>query len=302
MRKTFAESLIELNRTRPFVFLTGDLGFNALESLRDALGDRFINAGVSEQNMLSVAAGLSSSGHAVWAYSIAPFIYARPFEQIRNDICLHGLNVKIIGNGGGYGYGAMGATHHAIEDYGTLLGLPGLRAYVPAFSVDVYPIVAGLAESDGPAYLRLGLCELPEGFQLDEYGSWRKVMTGDGPVLLAVGPLAGGLIKALMDRPESARPEVWVVTELPVGPDNIPEGFFSSLRRSGRLCVAEEHVAHGSLGQNLAYCLVKKNISLKAFIHLHALGYPSGRYGSQNFHRKECGLTPGDIIKSVEEM
>src|SRR5436305_12930222 len=96
-----------------FVFLTGDLGFKALEPLRAMMGKRFINAGVAEQNMISVAAGLARAGMRPWAYSIAPFIYARPFEQTRNDVCLHKLPVVLIGNGGGYGYGVMGATHPA---------------------------------------------------------------------------------------------------------------------------------------------------------------------------------------------
>ena len=132
------------SRRPEFVFLTGDLGFKALEPLRERLGARFINAGVAEQNMVSVAAGLARSGLRPWVYSIAPFVYARPFEQIRNDVCLHRLPVVLVGNGGGYGYGVMGATHHALEDYGALLCLPHLRAYVPAFDEDLRAMVERL--------------------------------------------------------------------------------------------------------------------------------------------------------------
>src|SRR5690242_17673469 len=100
--------------------LTGDLGYQALEGVREKLKDRFINAGVSEQNMVSVAAALASEGLEPLCYSIAPFAVFRPAEQIRLDVCLHGLGVKIVGNGGGYGYGIMGSTHHAIEDVAVL--------------------------------------------------------------------------------------------------------------------------------------------------------------------------------------
>src|SRR3954469_24236661 len=141
------------------VFLTGDLGFRALEPLRDRLGDRFINVGVAEQNMVSLAAGLARSGLRPWAYSIAPFIYARPYEQIRNDVCLHNLPVRLVGNGGGDGDGAMGATHHALEDYGALLSLQNITAFVPAFAQDVVDSVRKLSEFPHPAYLRLGLAE-----------------------------------------------------------------------------------------------------------------------------------------------
>ena len=89
MRNVFCQSLVEAARVPEFVFLTGDLGFKALEPLRESLGARFINAGVAEQNMVSVAAGLARAGLRPWVYSIAPFVYARPFEQIRNDVCLH---------------------------------------------------------------------------------------------------------------------------------------------------------------------------------------------------------------------
>ena len=147
MRDAACRAWVALAQRAPFVFLTGDLGFRALEPLRDALGERFVNAGVAEQNMVSVAAGLASQGLSAWVYSIAPFCYARPYEQIRNDVCLHGFPVKLVGNGGGYGYGAMGATHHALEDYGVLLALPAMEAWIPAFDADVAPAIEALARS-----------------------------------------------------------------------------------------------------------------------------------------------------------
>lgn len=101
MRLQFCDSMVARSAAPNMVFLTGDLGFMALEPLQATMGERFINAGVAEQNMISVAAGLSREGFEVWAYSIAPFCYARPFEQIRNDVCFHGLPVKLVGNGGG---------------------------------------------------------------------------------------------------------------------------------------------------------------------------------------------------------
>ena len=88
------------------------------------MGERFINAGVAEQNMVGGGGGLAQNGPASLGYSIAPFLYARAFEQIRNDVCLHNLPVVLVGNGGGYGYGVMGSTHHALEDYGVLSAFP----------------------------------------------------------------------------------------------------------------------------------------------------------------------------------
>ncbi len=166
MRQAFCNGLVEQAGLPEFVFLTGDLGFNALEPLQYALGPRFINAGVSEQNMVSVAAGLARSGLRPWTYSIAPFLYARPFEQIRNDVCFHNLPVILVGNGGGYGYGVMGSSHHALEDYGCLLTLPHMRAFVPAFDSDVRAMIPMLMRCEGPVYLRLGLSEEPKGWPI----------------------------------------------------------------------------------------------------------------------------------------
>ena len=101
MRKAFAATVISQCNQDDCFFLTGDLGFMALEEVKEAFGVRFINAGVAEQNMVGVAAGLAREGFKVFVYSIAPFCYARPFEQIRNDVCLPNLPVCLVGNGGG---------------------------------------------------------------------------------------------------------------------------------------------------------------------------------------------------------
>src|SRR3954470_21495648 len=162
MRAEFAQAmLLLLARRKDLVFVTGDLGYLAFEGLAQAYGERFVNAGVAEQNAVSLAAGLARAGHLPWVYSIAPFAVLRPYEQIRNDVCLHKLPVKLVGNGGGYGYGVMGSTHHALEDYGALLCLPNMHAFVPAFAADVPAIVEKLLDFPYPAYFRLGAGEEP---------------------------------------------------------------------------------------------------------------------------------------------
>lgn len=296
MRDVFCESLLSLFNEEQFVFLTGDLGFMTFEPLKELLGDLFINAGVAEQNMASAAAGLSLAGFKTWVYSIAPFVYARPFEQIRNDICFNGLAVKLVGNGGGYGYGAMGSSHHAIEDYGALLTLKGMTAFVPAFAQDVQAIVPKLAASPNPAYLRLGKCEKPKDFDLPDYAPWRRLTEGTGPVILVIGPLAGVILGELLTIKTDKWPEVWVLSELPIGLNTIPEEFIERLYSTRQLIIIEEHVEQGGLGQMMAHWLLNKSISLKSFDHLCARGYPSGLYGSQEFHRNECGLSAKHIV------
>jgi len=298
MRDVFCQTLVRAAANEDFVFLTGDLGFAALEPLRDALGSRFINAGVAEQNMVSVAAGLARKGLRPWVYSIAPFVYARPFEQIRNDLCIHNLPVILVGNGGGYGYGVMGATHHAIEDYGALLTLTNMRCFIPAFDGDVAPMVDLLMASRSPAYFRLGRSELPKGMVHPAYLPWRRLCSGGGPTLLAVGPLVGGILDAAQKLSEASRPTIWLLSELPIV--DLPADFRADLARSQRLIVVEEHVAQGSAGQMLAHRLALDGQSPRHFAHRFARAYPSGRYGSQQFHRKESGIDAESILELIQ--
>lgn len=298
MRNAFCRTLLEFSANPEFVFLTGDLGFKALEPLRDALGERFINAGVAEQNMVSVAAGLARSGLRPWVYSIAPFLYARAFEQIRNDVCLHNLSVVLVGNGGGYGYGVMGSTHHALEDYGVLLSLPNLRAYVPAFDADVTHGIRALMRRNGPAYLRLGVSEQPSCLSPEPYAPWRRVLAGSGPTVVFAGPLVGGSIAALRDVGIDA--DVWLVSELPVA--EAPPEFLSSVCTSKSLLVVEEHVARGGFGQMLIPILLAAGAFPRRFRHRAAEGYVSGLYGSQQFHRAECGIDPASIVADLREV
>jgi len=299
MRNSFCAALVALQAERHFAFLTGDLGFMALEPLQRAMGADFINAGVAEQNMISVAAGMASGGLQCWAYSIAPFAYARPFEQIRNDVCLHDFDVKLVGNGGGYGYGVMGATHHALEDYGLMCGLQNMRVFVPAFADDVAPIARQMADDPHPAYLRLGRCEKPAGLALPDYAPWRRLLPGATGVLVVVGPGAGGVLALAATLPEAERPDVWVATELPFTMAAFSPHCLERIRETGALFVLEEHAAHGGAGQMLAHLLLQNGAQPSHFEHFHAHGYRSGRYGSQAFHRIENGLDAAAVLAAT---
>lgn len=295
MRRELCAALVERSVRPEMVVLTGDLGFGALEPLRDAMGERFINAGIAEQNMLSVAAAMASDGLEPWIYTIAPFCYARAFEQIRNDVCLHALPVRMLANGGGYGYGVMGATHHALEDYGVLSTLPALSIFVPAFDEDVAATVREAGRIEGPAYIRLGRGERPAGATVPPYAPWRCLTQGEGPVVVAVGPMAGIAWAALDDVQGPGRPELWALAELPVQRHPPPDRLVAALRRGRPLCVVEEHVAQGGVGQSLAAWCLERGVPIRGFRHLAAAGYPSGTYGSQAFHRRESGLDPDSI-------
>ena len=302
MRKQFCDAMVRRSDEPTLVFLTGDLGFMALEPLRDALGERFINAGVAEQNMISVAAAMSKAGLEVWVYSIAPFCYARPFEQIRNDVALHGLPVKIVGNGGGYAYGVMGPTHHAIEDFGVLLTLPNMQACIPAFDEDVEDAVRWAAANPTPVYLRLGRGEAPADFRPPSFAPWRQLLWGDGPVIVTVGPLVGTYIGALSELPAGNRPNLWVVGALPVDTYQPPAAMLEQLKRTRRLLVAEEPVQRSGLGSELVLWLATRTLLPERFAHLYARAHRYERYGSQQYLRVQSRLDRDSLLAVIEDL
>lgn len=156
MRAVMVELILaHCQADRDALFLTGDLGFSVVEPLREALGERFINAGVAEQNMMTMAAALAQAGFRPYVYSIAPFVTARCFEQIRNDVCYHKKQVFIVGAGAGLSYGSLGSSHHSLEDAAILATLPGMKVLSPANGVELAEMHRLALSSPGPAYFRV---------------------------------------------------------------------------------------------------------------------------------------------------
>lgn len=306
MRDAFCRSIMSLADTSPAtIFLTGDLGFKALEPVAEALGPRFINMGVAEQNMVSVAAGLARSGLRPWVYSIAPFLYARAFEQIRNDACFHDLPLRLVGNGGGFGYGVMGPSHHALEDYGLLGTLPNMRIYVPAFDGDIDTLVKYLDTCRGPSYLRLGLGQLPKGEQPPAYAAWREIVeqsNGNGVIVVSVGAISGN-IWAWVAGVQAVHPiGLWIVGELPLASSPPPPEFLVALKRASALVTIEEHVRPGGFGDALVAWCAENGVLPSNVRVLTAKSQLSERYGSQAYHRAKSGLDPESISNVVASL
>lgn len=157
MRTAFIEQLTIEARSNEKIFLVvGDLGYSVVEAFANEFPDRYLNAGVSEQNMTGIAAGLALEGYQVFTYSIGNFPTLRSLEQIRNEVCYHNLNVKIIAVGGGFAYGSMGPSHHATEELGILRTLPNLQIAAPGDPHEARAITSLFCATSGPAYMRLG--------------------------------------------------------------------------------------------------------------------------------------------------
>ena len=158
MRKTFINRLCALSREDDRICLIiGDLGFSVVEPFAEEFPDRFLNVGVAEQNMIGMATGWSlAENKIVFVYSIANFPILRCLEQIRNDVCYHKANVKIVSVGGGLTYGSAGFSHHATEDLAIMRAMPGIVVAVPADAYETDSITQLSVESNGPFFIRLG--------------------------------------------------------------------------------------------------------------------------------------------------
>jgi transketolase len=287
------------------LFITGDLGFNALEGIAARFGPRFVNAGVAEQSMMGFAAGAALMGRRPWVYSIAPFATYRCLEQIRNDVCLHGLPVRIAGNGGGFTYGIMGSTHHALEDLAVLKVLPNMQLFFPCAGDHVAAAVRIMAALAGPAYLRLAISAFAtERAALDEHPvtltriyARRARRTGPGVTVIGAGHGVQVALRALaahgLDR-ENA--DVFGVARYPfdLAAD---DALLDSARETGNVVFVEEHYAAGGMGESMQRALPP----LQSFALLAAVYEPGQRYGSPAFHMRQCGLTPEALVAKVRE-
>ena len=304
MRVEFVRAVHAITSADPrSVFLTGDLGFNALEKLAAELGPRFLNVGVAEQNMMGVAAGMALTGAKPWAYSIAPFATYRCLEQIRNDICLHDLPVRIVGNGGGYTYGIMGSTHHALEDLGVLKPLPNMKLFFPCSNNHVAAAVAIMGTLAGPSYLRLSI----SGFQNDAVPLSENPVTltrryatrrGAGGVTVVCAGHAAQIATKLLATDHGLNADLFGLARWPFDLASDAE-LVASVAETRRVLFLEEHYASGGIGESFAAAFAG---SLDAFRSMTAVYRKDQRYGSHTFHLEQSGLTPDTVLAAARSM
>jgi len=182
MRNKFIEKLVQKAEIdESIVLIVGDLGYNVIEPFSEKFPNRFFNAGICEQSMASMAAGMASEGHKVFIYSIANFPTFRCAEQIRNDICYHNLDVTIVSVGGGLAYGNLGYSHHAIQDYGLIRLFPEISILSPGDPIEVDKLFEYIMNETTPKYLRLrksGETNYTNYNENISAGRWNKIIAG----------------------------------------------------------------------------------------------------------------------------
>ena len=240
------------------VVLTADLGYSVLDSFAKRFPERCLNVGICEQNMTSVAAGLALEGNIAYTYSIGNFPVMRCLEQIRNCVCYHNANVKIIAVGGGFVYGQLGMSHHATEDIAITRALPNMRVFCPSDPDEAVRVVQTVNAIDGPCYVRLARGGEPNLHpSLSDYDVMKLLpLREDGRVaVLATGPVLSEALSAAATLHDEGI-EIGVYNCISLKPLD-RDGLHMLADRYDAIISLEEHNVVGGLGSAIADVLLE---------------------------------------------
>jgi transketolase len=297
MRNAFIDELVLLARENDNVALVvGDLGYKVVEPFADEFPTRFINAGVAEQNMTGLAAGMASEGFHVFTYSIANFPTFRCAEQIRNDIDYHNLPVTIVSVGGGLSYGNLGYSHHAIQDYALIRCMPNMLIAAPGDPMETRACLRYLVENPQPSYLRIGKAgelnfhkEIPKV----EPGVWLKVKSGEiNNCILSTGTT----LNLAHDWTNSNEFLGYSVFSMPLWGMKFKNLQMKQLLQIDSLVTIEDHLQDGGFGSWLVESIIHdyKSMNLK-ITNKYLLSKICGEVGSNAYLNSKGGICVSDI-------
>lgn len=304
MRKAFNEELLEIARKDPRVFMVlADIGHGEIEPFAQALPDRFINCGVAEQNMTGVACGIAMEGNTAITYSIANFPTLRCLEQVRNDVCYHHANVKIVIIGGGMAYGELGISHHSTEDLAIMRALPGLVALAPCDIPEARAAVHAMMAYQGPVYYRCGykgekdIHERPFHFEI---GRAITIRDGGDATIFFTGTIG---INAKLAVEELAEQQIHcrLVSMHTVKPVD-REAVVAAARETGAILTLEEHNRCGGFGSAVAEVLMDENLMGVRFKRMALPDVNVSLVGSQSWLRDQYGLGVKDIAREIKQL
>ncbi len=303
MRDTFVKTLIELaKKDKTIELVTGDLGFGVLKSFWEQRPDQFTNAGVAEQNMTSMAAGMALEGKTVFTYSIGNFPTLRCLEQIRNDCAYHGANVKIVCVGGGFVYGSLGMSHQATEDIAIMRALPGVVVMAPADLVEAEECTKALAAYKGTAYLRLGrggekrIHDKIEGFQI---GKAIKMYDGEKIAIFSTGAIFEE-VQSAYDELKAKALDPLVYTFPTVKPID-KETIAACAEKCDYIFTVEEHNVAGGFGSAVAEVLAEMKAKKAVLVRIGMEDEYAVKVGNQKYLRKQYGIDGTAIVRKVME-
>jgi transketolase len=290
MRNAFIDELVSLaEKFDHIALMVGDLGWSVVEPFAERFPDRFINAGIAEQNMAGMAAGMASEGYHVFTYSIANFPTFRCAEQIRNDVDYHNLPVTTVSVGGGLAYGSLGYSHHAVQDYALMRTMPNMLIAAPGDPLEVRACLRYLVNHPQPSYLRIGKAGEPtfHGTVPDiQPGRWLKVRDGKAPNSAAIVSTGAALGMAMDHCVDHA------VFSLPLWGMKAKSAQSQQVNAFDTIITFEDHLVDGGFGSWLMEA-VRDQRELTSRIEIKALGPEvCGAVASQQTLHRLGGLAP----------
>lgn len=302
MRRLCLDMVYELAKQDDrVVFIGSDLGFGTLKQFKEEIPERFFMEGISEANVVGMAAGLAMEGNIVYVNTIATFLTRRCFEQIAMDLCLHNANVRLIGNGGGLVYAPLGPTHEAIEDIAILRALPGMTIVAPADREEMRRFMPQTVDQQGPIYIRLGKGNEPV-VSSDEIpfliGKAIKMREGSDALLVTTGVM----LHIVLEAAELLSNQGIETTVLHL-PTIKPLDHKAILEHAGKVPIivsVEEHSIIGGLGSAVAEIIAEAGFSEpKKFKRVGIPDEFAHKYGSQADLQAYFGLTANNIVKEI---
>ena len=300
MRDGFIRTVLELAKhDKDVELVTGDLGFGVLKPFWEAVPDQFINAGIAEQNMTSLAAGMALEGKTVFTYSIGNFPTLRCLEQIRNDCAYHNANVNVVCVGGGFVYGALGMSHHATEDLAVMRALPDVVVFAPCDKVEAAAVAKAAAAHPGTCYIRLGrggekvARETIETFTI---GKAIPVQEGSRVAIFTTGDIYGeASIAAELLAKQGITPTVYTFpTVKPLDEETVRR----CAMEHELIVTCEEHNVLGGLGSAVAEVLAEAPDKAR-LVRVGITGSYCATVGTQQHLRKLYGLTGEQICERI---
>jgi len=283
MRNAYLSALYGLAKVdRNVLALVSDNGAIVYDKFRKDFPGQFLNFGIAEANMVGVAAGLAASGKIPFAYTISNFITMRAFEQVRNDVCLQKMNVKLVGIGAGFVYSNLGPTHHGTEDIVLMRSLPNMTIFSPADPLEAKKVTFAATKIDGPVYIRLSTGGTPIVYEKDyDFKAGKAVVLRDGVdiTLIFTGGIGFEVLKAVQDlkRMNISARLVNIHTIKPID----KEAILKSAWETGAILTIEEHTVNGGLGSAVAEILMENGVSPVKFRRLGLNGVFASGYGKR---------------------
>lgn len=300
MRDTFVKTLIGLaEKDKDIELITGDLGFGVLKPFWEKLPDQFTNAGIAEQNMTTVAAGMALEGKTVFTYSIGNFPTLRCLEQIRNDCAYHHANVNIVCVGGGFVYGSLGMSHHATEDIAVMRSLPGVTVVCPGDLVEAAEATKAIAKYPGTCYLRLGRggekqvhIEIPN-FRI---GKAIRIKEGEKIAVFSTGAILDEVTDAVaeLERKGISVEQYSFPTVKPLDQRVI----LDCSNRFDKIVTVEEHNITGGFGSAVAEVMAE-NPTRAQLVRIGINDEYCTIVGSQKYLRDQYGFSADKLVKRI---